>query len=76
MQYVDLIFERIKFLACHHQFVLRQFKLCCSLSGDPIPLTAFLAAELLATAGSVLSGQGMSTPSTTAFCSPHYSIIR
>lgn len=75
VQHVDLVFERVEFVPCHHEFVLAELQFTGSLPGHPIPLPTFLAAELPSSAGAVLGGKNMSTPSATAVVSPLCSLV-
>ena len=75
MQHIDLVLQGVEFITGHHQFVLAELQVAGTLSGDPVPLAAFLAAELTATPRTVLAGQDVSAPpASTVFC-PHPCIV-
>ena len=62
MQNVNLIFQRIQFVSGHDEFVLGQLQILCSLTRHPVPLTTFLATELLTSTRAVLFDKDMAAP--------------
>lgn len=65
MEHIDLILQRVEFLAGDDEFVLGQREFARTLSCHPVPLAALLAAELPPSTGSVLWRQHMTAPATS-----------